>query len=98
MIKQTKLVLLSCFILGLILVSRRASMEGFKDTEPEKPEKFNPEIASYQLLKSVMGPIRRISKIVLNPTNWKERISMATMSPTELARMYMKSQQALSTT
>jgi hypothetical protein len=65
------------------------SYEGFEDSKPS----FSPQVASYELLKNVMGPIRRLSSIVLNPTNWKDRISMATMSPTELARMHLQSLQ-----
>ncbi len=92
--KQNKIVLLSCFVLALflsLLYFRSKTTEGFADPVEAK-KSFNPELASYQLLTSVMGPLRRISKVVLNPANWKERITMATMSPTDLARMYLKAQ------
>jgi hypothetical protein len=76
-----------------ILVQNQFNQEGFADSIPEVPStKFSPEMASYQLLTSVMGPLRRIRSIVLNPSNWKERISMIRMNPQDLARMYLKSQ------
>lgn len=65
--------------------------EGFTDSN--KKATLNPDAVSYQLLTTVMAPIRRLSTIILNPANWAERISMASMTPTELARMHLQSQQ-----
>ncbi len=75
------------FVLGLLAFLRYKPQEGFQDA------KMSPQVATYELLTSVMGPIRRLSSIITNPSNWKERIAMASMSPTELARMHLQSQQ-----
>jgi hypothetical protein len=90
--KRKELVLLICFALIAILlyiIYSSKPKEGFEDSGQKSA---NGDVLSYQLLTSVMGPIRRLSSIILNPTNWKERISMASMTPTELARMHLQSQ------
>lgn len=84
------MVILFCFgVLVFVFVAflKRKQQEGFQDT------KLSPQVATYELLTSVMGPIRRLSSIITNPSNWSERIAMARMSPTELARMHLQSQQ-----
>jgi hypothetical protein len=95
---QIKLLLGLCFVGMLVfLFTYRKSAEGFKnisqsEKESEEKKSWNPDVASYELLTSVMKPLRRLTKIVLDPSNWKDRVTMATMSPTELARMYLNSQ------
>jgi hypothetical protein len=86
---RKEVVILFCFGLFVVLVAfiRRKQHEGFQDA------KISPQVATYELLTSVMGPIRRLSSIITNPSNWKDRINMARMSPTELARMHLQSQQ-----
>lgn len=93
--KRKELVSLICFALICIFlygIFTSYISEGFTDSNKKSPSP-NPDVISYKLITSVMQPIRRLSSIILNPTNWKERISMASMTPTELARMYLKSQQ-----
>lgn len=84
------MVVLFCFgVIVFILIAflKRKPQEGFQDA------KLSPQVATYELLTSVMGPIRRLSSIITNPSNWTERIAMARMTPTELARMHLQSQQ-----
>ncbi len=78
--------------IAIFLFVYRKPAEGFKDVEADEKKTWNPDIASYELITSVMKPIRRLTKIVLDPSVWKERVSMATMTPAELARMYLNSQ------
>ena len=87
---RKEVVLLLCFglfAIAFVAFIQRKQHEGFQDAT------LSPQVATYQLLTSVMGPIRRLSSIVTNPANWTERIAMARMSPTELARMHLQSQQ-----
>ncbi len=90
---RKELILLICFVLliGTIVYKYRTSMEGFADKVQK--EAASPEVATYELITSVMKPIRRLTSIVLNPSEWRDRVNMATMSPTQLARMYIQSQQ-----
>lgn len=74
----------------------RTRTEGFenpKSANTERKKSADPSVISYQLLKSVMGPIRKMSKLVLDPAQWKERITMSRMTPTELARHYIRTTQ-----
>jgi hypothetical protein len=84
--------LFGLFVLQTLRSSLRSTrQEGFASTPDVETIKNSPELASYALLKSVMKPIRNLSGILLDPSNWKERISMVNMTPTELARMYLNS-------
>ena len=39
----------------------------------------------------IMASVKRVSGILLQPGTWTDRIEMHSMSPTELARRYLKS-------
>jgi hypothetical protein len=43
-------------------------------------------------LGEIIGTIKRVSGVLLNPSTWTERIEMYSMTPAELARRYLKSQ------
>jgi hypothetical protein len=53
--------------------------EGFENVDDKSP------------LVTVMGTIRRMSTTLMDINMWKERITMANMTPIELARYYIKS-------
>jgi hypothetical protein len=59
--------------------------EGFADKSPET-------VAEPNALLSLMGNLKRMSGYLINPTTWTDRIAIMNMSPTELARHYIKSQ------
>lgn len=90
---RKELILLICFILliGTLWYVYHTSIEGF--TDKIKKGSTSPELATYELITSVIKPIRRLTSIVLNPSEWKDRVNMATMSPVQLARMYLQSKQ-----
>jgi hypothetical protein len=69
----------------------REEKEGFADTDAvdEKKKTLNPDEISYHMLKNAMVSIRKVTKHILDPKVFMERISMARMSPTELARRYI---------
>jgi hypothetical protein len=87
-------VIIFCFI-GIAVAVRyilyKQYYEGFQDSKPVAKSP-NPQLVTYEFLTTIMKPIRRLSSVILNPANWKERVSMATMSPIELARKHLKSQ------
>ncbi len=57
--------------------------EGFSNAKPtEKPDR--------NVLLSLVGKLTRINKQLIDPTLWKDRIEMAFLSPTDLARRYIK--------
>ena len=70
-------------VLGVFLyTSVRRRHEGFADKTVEEP---NP-------LLSLMGNLKRMSGYLINPTTWTDRFAIMNMTPTELARHYIKSQ------
>ncbi len=81
-------------VLILLIFNRHAESEGFTAELPTntKPKGPNPQEISHNLLKTVMIPIRRLTGIVTSPAEWKERFEMAQMTPTEIARSYLKKQ------
>lgn len=77
-------------VLGLVLgvalyVSVRRRHEGFADTATATAAGPNP-------LLSLMGNLKRMSGYLINPTTWTDRFELMNMTPTELARHYIKSQ------
>jgi hypothetical protein len=44
-------------------------------------------------LLSVMGQAKKVGKFLLDRGNWSERLEMATMNPTQLARRYLNSKE-----
>ncbi len=65
--------------------------EGFENIE--EAVKKNPEEMAYKLLGSVMGQIRKVSKYALDQPAIFTRIKQMRMTPTELARNYLREQQ-----
>jgi hypothetical protein len=68
-----------------------SATEGFATTvkDDEKKPAPNPEELSYELLKNVMGKIRNVTRHVFDKEHFTERLSMARMTPAELARKYI---------
>lgn len=80
-----------------ILFLTKKGEEGFQTVAPSPlqsnaKESLKPEQISYQLLSTVMKPIRRLTGIITSPTEWKERFTLAQMTPTEIARDYLNKQ------
>jgi hypothetical protein len=71
--------LTSCITIFLLVRSFRTKKEGFADVPEDNP------------LITVMGTIRRLSGKLMDISMWKERITMASMTPVELARYHIKS-------
>jgi hypothetical protein len=79
-------------VLGLVLgvalyVSVRRRHEGFADTATASATAAGPNP-----LLSLMGNLKRMSGYLINPTTWTDRFELMNMTPTELARHYIKSQ------
>ena len=53
----------------------------------------NPENPDIKALFGTLKKLKRIGSHFADIGNWKERIEMMKMSPTQLARRYIKSQQ-----
>jgi hypothetical protein len=76
---------IAALVAALVVMTSAKKREGFEDVEnPLTPAEF-----SYGLLQGVMGPIRRLSGQLIDMKNWKERIELAQLSPTELARRHL---------
>ena len=71
--------LTSCITIFLLYRAFAVKKEGFADVPEENP------------LITVMGTIRRLSSKLMDISMWKERITMANMTPVELARYHIKS-------
>jgi hypothetical protein len=70
------------FLVSLyILIKHRGTIEGFLD----KPEIDN-------TLFNVISKLKHVAGYLTDPKSWIERISLANMTPVELARHYIKSQ------
>ena len=67
---------------------RRRWHEGFAD----KGTATATTTAEPNALLSLMGNLKRMSGYLINPTTWTDRITIMNMTPTELARHYIKSQ------
>ena len=72
------------------LVDLTYAKEGFaaSATDDAVEDPLTPQQFSFHLLQGVMGPIRRLSKELVNLDNWKERWELAQLSPTDLARRH----------
>ena len=74
---------------------RRRWHEGFanksSDAEAVAVAEAEAEAGPNPLL-SLMGNLKRMSGYLINPTTWTDRIEIMNMTPTELARHYIKSQ------
>ena len=73
-----------CALLLQQLIQNTLQKEGFADVEPE--ERISPEVFAYNLLQAVKGPIQRLGGQLTNMGTWKERFTLAQMTPVELAR------------
>jgi hypothetical protein len=70
---------------------RRRWYEGFADKSSDTEAVAEAEAGPNPLL-SLMGNLKRMSGYLINPTTWTDRITIMNMTPTELARHYIKSQ------
>ncbi len=75
------------------------SVEGFAEeakggklTAKQRIEKASSQATN--VLLDVIAKAKKASAHVTDPAIWKERLTFATMSPVELARNHLKSQQA----
>ena len=81
------LVVSSCLTIVLVLYfifngkCAAAKYEGFLDSAPMKSD----------AIKTTMKIVKRLSAIVTDRHEWSDRFSMMNMTPTELARRYLKS-------
>jgi len=73
--------------LFLVLYTSSKKHEGFANKSVQKEEKEEPNV-----LLSLMGNLKRMSGYIVNPTTWSDRFEIMNMTPTELARRYIKSQ------
>jgi hypothetical protein len=82
----------AALVLGLLiaLMTITPHKEGFEspDATPMTTQQL-----SQQLLAAVMPPIRRISSMILNPNVWKDQLSMINLTPTEMARHYLRNKE-----
>ncbi len=75
-----------------------SAVEGFAEetsgklTAKQRIEKASADASN--VLLDVIATAKKASAHVTNPKIWAERIMMATMSPVELARRHLKSEQA----
>lgn len=84
MIRMTHILLIGIVAVIILMVLQRK--EGFQNTE----DALSPEEFGYHLVQSVKGPIKRLSSTLLDIPTWKERFTLATMNPVELARHQLK--------
>jgi hypothetical protein len=68
----------------------RRRIEGFKSTQ-DKLDHATKQVDN--ALLNVMSQVKRVNTMLMDTSMWKERIEMATMSPMDLARKYITSQQ-----
>jgi hypothetical protein len=86
-------IVISTFLtVGLTVLYFRSGMctrtEGFADqTMKERIDKATG--SANNILLDVIQKAKRVSNYVSNPLHWKERLSLATMSPIELARKHL---------
>lgn len=65
-------------------------LEGFADSKISAKERVQKASASASnILLDVIKKAKRVSSYVTNPLDWKERITLATMTPIELARKHL---------
>lgn len=67
----------------------RPRIEGFKSAQT-KIDHATKKVDN--ALLNVMSQVKRMNAFLTDTTVWKERIELATMSPSDLARKYIKSQ------
>ncbi len=77
--------LLGCVVVVIILMILHQRKEGFQTEDAISPDEF-----AFNLVQSVKGPIKRLSSTLLDIPTWKERFTLATMNPVELARYQLK--------
>ena len=78
-----------CFLhYGTCMPRRR--IEGFKST-PNKLDHATKQVDN--ALLNVMSQVKRMNTMLMDTSMWKERIEMVAMSPADLARKYIASQQ-----
>jgi len=79
--------LLILFTAGLLLMlarylsKKQSQREGFANLKEQDPP--NP-------ILTLLGTLKRISKPLLDRELWKEKLEMAFLSPTDLARRYIR--------
>jgi hypothetical protein len=87
------------FILSLITISilfyvvrTRYREENFDNptANPGKPAKVDPGKLAAEILSTSLRQLKKATRHVLDPVAFKERMMMASMSPIELARKYIK--------
>jgi hypothetical protein len=80
--------LLVCVLVAVvILMILHQRKEGFQTEDAITPDEF-----AFNLVQSVKGPIKRLSSTLLDIPTWKERFTLATMNPVELARHQLRKQ------
>ena len=85
------LVVSTFLTIALVFLYFRKGMcmrEGFANsTAKERVQKASASASN--ILIDVIQKAKRVSNYVTNPLDWKERLSLATMSPIELARKHL---------
>ena len=85
-------VLLACLVGAvIILMILHRRKEGFQSKESVEDALSTDEFA-FELVQAVKGPIKRLSSVLLDIPTWKERFTLATMNPVELARHQLRKQ------
>ncbi len=65
-------------------------MSRYKKEENFENPKVDPKKLAAEILSSSLAQIKKATRHVLDPVAFKERMQMASLSPIELARKYIK--------
>jgi len=71
-------------------LTKPRNQEGFEASDDTKKE--TAQDAVNNVLLRAVEQMKTVSAHILNPKNWSERLELATLSPVELARRYIISQ------
>jgi hypothetical protein len=80
--------LLLIALVAVIILMVLQQKEGFQNVD----DALSPEEFGFHLVQAVKGPIKRLSSTLLDIPTWKERFTLATMNPVELARHQLRNQ------
>ena len=81
------LVIYSLITYFFVSMFSRGSCEQFENEDESSDSKS---------ISGILGNIKRISGVLLQPSTWTERIEMYSMTPVELARRYLNKSKASS--
>jgi len=91
MIVGLVLLLSSLVTYGIVLLfTKQGTCASQQQQEPFANE--TPPGADERSLGGILKTIQRVSATLLQPSTWTDRIEMYNLSPTDLARRYLKSQ------